>query len=138
MVRDPRSAHIAVAPAPATISTVTKGPTCVTAPKAAPAPDRSAAPSSRSRMFRVKLTSTVNGIATSTVGASDTRATNQDCSRNSRHWNGRWNRKRTASADIANSPPMASIGLETPLPSAIPGDQRSADLFAMGTGTCPY
>ena len=47
MVRDPRSAHIAVAPAPATISTVTSGPTCVTAPNAAPAPDRSAAPSSR-------------------------------------------------------------------------------------------
>ena len=88
MVRDPRSAHIAVAPAPATISTVTNGPTWVTAPNAAPAPERSAAPSSRSRMFRVKLTSTVNGIATSRVGASDTRATNQDCSRNSRHWNG--------------------------------------------------
>src|ERR1700730_4304389 len=46
MVRDPRSAQIAVEPAPATISTVTIGPTWVTAPHAAPAPDRSAAPNS--------------------------------------------------------------------------------------------
>ena len=85
IVRDPRSAHIAVAPAPATINTVTSGPTWVTAPNAAPAPDRSAAPNSRSRMLSVKLTNTVNGIATNNVGANDTRATNQDCSRNSRH-----------------------------------------------------
>src|SRR6478672_7630964 len=47
MVRDPRSAQMAVEPAPATINTVTSGPTCVTAPNAAPAPDKSAAPSSR-------------------------------------------------------------------------------------------
>ena len=67
------------------MSTVTNGPTCVTAPNAAPAPERSAAPNSRSRMFRVKLTSTVNGMATSRVGASETRATNQACSMNSRH-----------------------------------------------------
>ena len=85
MVREPRSAHIAVAPAPATINTVTSGPIWVTAPNAAPAPLRSAAPSSRSRMLSVKLTSTVNGIATSSVGANDTRAMNQHCSRNSRH-----------------------------------------------------
>ncbi len=36
-------------------------------------------------MFSVKLTNTVNGIATNNVGAIDTRATNQHCSRNSRH-----------------------------------------------------
>ena len=85
MVREPRSAHIAVAPAPATINTVTSGPIWVTAPNAAPAPLRSAAPSSRSRMLSVKLTNTVNGIATSRVGANETRAMNQHCSRNSRH-----------------------------------------------------
>ena len=85
IVREPRSAHIAVAPAPATINTVTNGPIWVTAPNAAPAPLKSAAPSSRSRMLSVKLTRTVNGIATSSVGTSDTRATNQACSRNSRH-----------------------------------------------------
>ncbi len=85
IVRDPKSAHIAVAPAPATINTVTNGPTCVTAPKAAPAPDRSAAPNSRNKMLSVKLTNTVNGIATNNVGANDTRATNHDCSKNSRH-----------------------------------------------------
>ena len=85
IVRDPRSAHIAVAPAPATINTVTNGPTCVTAPNAAPAPDRSAAPNSRNKILSVKLTNTVNGIATNNVGANDTRATNHDCSKNSRH-----------------------------------------------------
>ncbi len=84
MVREPRSAHIAVAPAPATINTVTSGPTWVTAPNAAPAPLRSAAPNSRSRMLRMKLTRTVNGMATNNVGANETRAMNQDCSKNSR------------------------------------------------------
>ena len=59
---------MAVAPAPATTSTVTTGPSWVMVPKAVPAPDRSAAPISRSRMLRVKATSTVNGIATSSVG----------------------------------------------------------------------
>lgn len=53
------------------------GPTCVTVPSAAPAPLRSAAPISRSRMLMVKLTSTVNGMATSTVGTIETLATNQ-------------------------------------------------------------
>ena len=84
MVREPRSAHIAVAPAPATINTVTSGPSWVTAPKAAPAPLRSAAPNSRNRMLRMKLTRTVNGMATNSVGANATRATNQACSKNSR------------------------------------------------------
>ncbi len=84
IVRDPpKSAHIAVAPpAPATINTVTNGPTWVTAPKAAPAPDKSAAPNSRNKkILSVKLTNTVNGIATNNVGANDTRATNHDCSK---------------------------------------------------------
>ena len=36
-------------------------------------------------MFSVNDTNTVNGIATNNVGANDTRATNHDCSRNSRH-----------------------------------------------------
>ena len=85
IVREPKSAHIAVAPAPATINTVTSGPTWVTAPNAAPAPDRSAAPNSRNRMLSVKLTSTVNGMATNNVGTIATRATNHDCSKNSRH-----------------------------------------------------
>ena len=43
-------------------------------PNAVPAPERSAAPISRSRMLSVKATSTVNGIATSSVGTIDTRA----------------------------------------------------------------
>lgn len=59
MVRAPRSAHIAVAPAPETTIAVTTGPTWVTAASAAPAPDRSAAPISSSTMLSVKTISTV-------------------------------------------------------------------------------
>ena len=54
-------------------------------PNAVPAPDRSAAPISRSRMLSVNATSTVNGIATSSVGISETRAIIHVCSRNSRN-----------------------------------------------------
>lgn len=88
MVRAPRSAHMAVAAAPAITRTVTTGPIWVTAPNAAPDPEKSAAPISTSRMFRVKVVSTVNGMASSTVGIIETRATNQHWSRNSRHAHG--------------------------------------------------
>src|SRR5690348_7160867 len=37
-----------------------------------------------------------------------------------------------ASADIANKPPTACIGLE-PRPNEMPGDQRSPPLLAIGT-----
>ena len=89
MVRAPRSAHIAVAPAPATTSTVTIGPIWVTVPSAAPVPEKSAAPISTSRMLRVKTVSTVNGIASISVGTIDTRATNHVCRSISRHAKGR-------------------------------------------------
>jgi len=39
---------------------------------------------------------------------------------------------RTASADIANNPPIACIGPDTPLEIAMPGDHRSAVRFAIG------
>jgi hypothetical protein len=45
-------------------------------------------PNSTSKMLNVKTSSTVNGIASITVGSIDTRATNQDCSKNSRHAKG--------------------------------------------------
>ena len=54
MVRAPRSAHIAVAPAPATTNTVTIGPIWFTVPIAAPVPEKSAAPNSFSRTLKVK------------------------------------------------------------------------------------
>src|SRR5208283_3244217 len=137
IVREPRSAHIAVEPAPATIKTVTSGPTWVTAPNAAPAPDRSAAPNSRNRMLRVKLTRTVNGIATNSVGTIATRATNHDCSKNSRHWKGRRKANLIASNDIANKPPTACMGLE-PRPNEIPEDQRSAPVLLLAIGSRPF
>ncbi|CNH02734.1 Uncharacterised protein [Mycobacterium tuberculosis] len=110
MVRAPRSAQIAVAPAPATTSTVTTGPSWVMVPNAVPAPDRSAAPISRSRMLRVKATRTVNGMDTSSVGTNDTRAIIQVCSRNSPSWNGRRKMPRRVSMDISKNPPTARAG----------------------------
>ena len=80
---------MAVDPAPATTSTVTSGPSWVTAPSAAPAPETSAAPNSASRMLSVKMISTVSGIETATVGRNATRMRNQLWMMNSRHSNGR-------------------------------------------------
>ena len=59
IVRAPKSAHIAVAPAPETTIAVTTGPTCVTDARAAPAPDKSPAPTSIRTMFNVNTISTV-------------------------------------------------------------------------------
>src|SRR5258705_4702616 len=111
MVRAPRSAHIAVAPAPAMTSTVTTGPTWVTAAVAAPVPEKSAAPNSISRMLRVNTMRTVNGMVSISVGTIDTRATNHVCSRNSRHANGGLNIKTNVSSDMAKKSPTARIGL---------------------------
>ncbi|CKP18305.1 Uncharacterised protein [Mycobacterium tuberculosis] len=110
MVRAPRSAQIAVAPAPATTSTVTTGPSWVMVPNAVPAPDKSAAPISRNRMLRVNATRTVNGMDTSNVGTSETRATIQVWSKNSRNWNGRRKAARAVSIDISKNPPTARAG----------------------------
>ena len=69
---------MAVAPAPATTSTVTIGPIWRTVPSAAPVPEKSAAPNSFSRMLNVKVSNTVYGMVSISVGTIDTRATNQD------------------------------------------------------------
>lgn len=111
MVRAPRSAHIAVAPAPATTSTVTIGPICVTVPIAAPVPEKSAAPNSTSRMLNVNTNSTVNGIDSISVGTMDTRATNQVCRISSRHAKGGLNIATKVSSDMAKNPPMDRTGL---------------------------
>ena len=68
MVRAPRSAHIAVAPAPATTKTVTIGPIWRTVPSAAPVPEKSAAPISVSRMVSMKVSNTVYGMVNISVG----------------------------------------------------------------------
>jgi hypothetical protein len=83
----------------------------VTEAVAAPVPDRSAAPNSTSRMFRVKTTSTVYGMVSISVGKIDTRATNQDCSRYSRQANGGLNINTSVSSAIAKNPPTARMGL---------------------------
>ncbi len=85
MVRAPKSAQMAVDPAPATTSTVVNGPSWVTAPIAAPAPDRSAAPNWASRTLRVNMRRTVSGIETMMVGRNATLMMNQHCRMNSRH-----------------------------------------------------
>ena len=101
------SAQMAVDPAPATTSTVTNGPSWVTAPSAAPAPETSAAPNSASKMLSVKIMSTVSGIATAMVGKNATRIRNQLCKMNSRHWNGR-NRALPVRTHIRTNAPTAS------------------------------
>src|ERR1700688_141398 len=78
MVRAPRSAHIAVAPAPETTSTVTIGPIWVTVPIAAPVPEKSAAPTSVNRMLKVNTSNTEYGMVNINAGSTDTRATNHD------------------------------------------------------------
>src|SRR6267154_5141861 len=77
MVRAPRSAHMAVAPAPETTSTVTIGPIWLTVPIAAPVPEKSAAPNSVSRTLNANTSSTEYGIVSISAGKTDTRATNQ-------------------------------------------------------------
>jgi hypothetical protein len=98
---------MAVDPAPATTSTVTRGPSWVTAPIAAPDPEMSAAPNSARRMFSVKIRSTVSGIETARVGRNATRIRNQLCRMNSRHWNGRRNSPLPVSTHMRTNPPAA-------------------------------
>ena len=98
---------MAVDPAPATTSTVTSGPSWVTAPSAAPAPEMSAAPNSVSRMLSVKMRSTVSGIDTARVGRNATRIRNQLCRMNSRHWNGGLNSALAVSTHMRTKPPTA-------------------------------
>ena len=58
----------------------------------------------------MKTTSTVNGIASISVGTIDTRATNQVCRMNSRHANGGLNIATKVSSDIAKNPPTERTG----------------------------
>ena len=77
MVRAPRSAHIAVEPAPETTSTVTIGAIWFTVPIAAPVPEKSPAPISVSRMLKMNVKITEYGSVIISAGTIDTRATNQ-------------------------------------------------------------
>src|ERR1700677_3417491 len=113
MVRAPRSAHIAVAPAPETTSTVTIGPIWFTVPIAEPVPAKSAAPNSFSRMLNVKTSSTEYGIVNISAGTTDTRATNQVWSTYSRNANGGLTITTNVSSDIAKKPPIARTGFVT-------------------------
>ena len=83
-------------------------------------PEKSAAPNSASKILKVNTSSTVNGIASISVGTSETRATNHDCSRNSRHANGRRGIDINVSNDSAKNPPTARNGFDTVLEAVIP------------------
>ena len=80
-------------------------------------------------MLKVNTISTVNGIASISVGSIDTRATNQVCSRNSRHANGGRNIRTNVSSDIAKKPPTRAPACRPDTsPSAVPprrGRQRA-------------
>ena len=77
MVRAPRSAHIAVAPAPATTKHGHDWADLRDGGEGRGVPLKSAAPNSSNKMLKVNTTSTVYGTASIRVGSSDTRATNQ-------------------------------------------------------------
>ena len=111
MVRAPRSAHMAVAPAPETTSTVTIGPIWLTVPIAAPVPAKSDAPNSVNRMLKVNTSNTEYGIVNISAGKTDTRATNQLWSMYSCHANGGLNICTKVSIVIAKKPPIARTGL---------------------------
>src|ERR1700733_5204796 len=111
MVRDPSSAHIAVAPQPATTNTVDIGPMYTTHASAAPVPDRSAAPISTSRMLMMKTAKALNGIETMNVGKIVTRATNQLWWMNSRQAKGGRTICARLSRDNAKKLPTSRSGL---------------------------
>ena len=62
-------------------------------------------------MLSVKLTRTVNGIATRRVGTIDTRAIAHEHSTVSRHWNGRRNSSRETSVHSEKKSPKAANGV---------------------------
>src|SRR6478752_3704248 len=63
-------------------------------------------------MLNVKISSTVNGIASITVGSIDMRATHQACSKNARHAKGLRGMSTNVSNAMARKPPSARSGLK--------------------------
>ena len=111
MVRAPRSAQIAVPPAPATTTTVTKGPICWTEAIPEIAPERSRAPRSPSNRLTSKMTRRVNPSITRIVGMIETRVMNHACRTASRQENFLVNMMTSASSDMAAMSPRAATGL---------------------------
>lgn len=83
----------------------------MTAPIAAPLPEKSAAPNSANKMLKMNVVKTVNGIDSVSVGMSDTRVTNQACGTNSRHANGGRKSSTMVSSAMAKKLPSSRIGL---------------------------
>ena len=69
------------------------------------APVKDSAPSWRVSEPNCSEITAPNGIATSAVGRIVTLAMNQDCSMNSRNWNGRWKNPRMTSSDEGEEVP---------------------------------
>jgi hypothetical protein len=67
----------------------------------------------------VNTANTVNGMASNKVGSSATRATNHDCSRNSRQANGRRGMSVSVSHDNRKNSPSERSGVDAPAESAI-------------------
>src|ERR1700677_3075329 len=75
-------------------------------------------------MLKVKTVNTVNGTANINVGSSDTRATNHDCNKNSRHANGLRGISTKVSNAMAKNPPTARTGSTTAPPGRNPLSPR--------------
>src|SRR5882757_8748837 len=114
MVRAPRSAQIAVPPAPAISSAQMIGAACCTLASTLTAPANEGAPSCRSSEPSCREMTAPNAMETSAAGRIDTLAMNQSCSMNSRSWNGRLKVLRATSSPRANTRPTwrnADVGL---------------------------
>jgi len=97
MVREPRSAHIALPPAPAMSSAVTIGLACWMIARTLAAPVNDCAPICRVSEPTCRAMTAPNGIETSAVGRIETLAMNQNWPISSRAWKGRRKVSRTTS-----------------------------------------
>jgi len=124
IVREPRSAQIAVPAAPARSSAVTMGDASRIVARADAAPVKLSAPSCLVRLPSCSAMTAPNGMDTSIAGSTETNAMNSVCWTNSRVWNGGLGTSRSVFTENATSPPTPS----TSSPS------RVAALFRGGAG----
>ena len=105
ILRAPRSAQIAVPPAPAMSSAVTIGAASRRTASTEAAPENDWAPSCRVRLPICSAMTAPNGMETSAVGRIVTLAMNHACWMNSLAWNGRRGRVAETSRAIAKRLP---------------------------------
>ncbi|CAM5718563.1 hypothetical protein SALBM217S_01693 [Streptomyces griseoloalbus] len=107
MVREPRSAQMAEPPAPAMSRATMSGLACWTTARTLAPPVKDWAPNCWVREPTWRAMTAPKGIETRAAGRIVTLATNQNCSMNSRNWNGLRKTARPTSAASAKSRPVS-------------------------------